>query len=244
MSRSLDNSMPRPDAVRSMRERWERYASTDPHFYIDCAPPGTTPDEFYTGASELALETLEWIGPDVNRSRFLEIGCGLGRMVRHFAGHFERVDGVDISAEMIARAKNADLPSNVVMHLGTGADLHVFEQETFDVVFSSQVFQHIAEGWVIEAYVREVARVLRPRGRAVLQFDSRVNSLGSRLYFTLPERLRLRRHRNFIRRYRRDPAWLRSIATSAGLRVIEERGIGTTVHWLLLTTAVDCDSCA
>ena len=95
--------------------------------------------------------------------RVLEIGCGAGRMTRALAKVFGEVHGVDVSGGMIERAREslADCP-NVHLYQNNGTDLSVLGNLEFDFAFSFIVFQHIPSKAVIENYVREVHRVLRP----------------------------------------------------------------------------------
>jgi SAM-dependent methyltransferase len=224
---------PVDDQVAAMRENWRRFARDDPRYYIACQNGGSH-EAFIEGEVQLAPETLAWLDPNVGRERFLEIGCGLGRLLRHFAPHFTRVDGIDIAPEMVEGARASGLPENVFVSVGSGGDLSGFADGSIDVVFSSQVLQHIPDAAVVRSYVRETARVLRPNGGAILQFDTRVPSLASRLYFSLPNGLRLRRHRDFIRRYRRDAEWVRRTAAEAGLTVYKEHQPGTDRHWFVM----------
>lgn len=98
-------------------------------------------------------------------SKALEIGCGIGRMTRWAAREFGEVHALDVSPAMVeqGRARLADCP-NVTFHLGSGYDLRPLPDAFFDLVFSYIVFQHIPERAAIENYVREAARVLKPRG--------------------------------------------------------------------------------
>ena len=223
------------ERIDVMRTHWERFAREDPLYYISCVPPGTGPEEFFAQGRDLANWTLKWLGDYSPRGRMLEIGCGLGRMLRHFSPAFERVDGIDISPEMIMGAHKFERPENVYLQIGSGTDLAPYPDGVFDFVFCSQVFQHIPDTDVIEKYLCEIARVLRPGGRAALQFDTRRVTLAARIYFVLPERLRGRSHAEYIRRYRRDQRWLRDTIVMAGLRLLDERGAETALHWMLLT---------
>jgi ubiquinone/menaquinone biosynthesis C-methylase UbiE len=95
--------------------------------------------------------------------RVLELGCGAGRVTRALARVFGRVDGVDVSGEMVLRARSAlREQTNIHVHQNNGMDLQAFSDCVFDFAFSSIVFQHIPSKAVIENYVREVSRVLRP----------------------------------------------------------------------------------
>jgi SAM-dependent methyltransferase len=100
---------------------------------------------------------------DPRAMRIVEIGCGAGRMTKALARVFGEVHAVDISAEMIriARARLADLP-NVVFRHNNGMDLAELPSDQFDFALSFIVFQHIPSKAVIESYVKEVGRVLKP----------------------------------------------------------------------------------
>ena len=102
--------------------------------------------------------------------RILEIGCGVGRLTRHLAAIFGDVDGIDVSGEMIreGRRRLRDLP-NVRLHESNGVDLRTFADDSFDFAFSYIVFQHIPDKRVIESYLGEAARVLKPG--AVFKFQ-------------------------------------------------------------------------
>jgi len=103
-------------------------------------------------------------GADPASMRIVEIGCGAGRMTKALSKIFGEVHAVDISAEMIgiARERLAHA-SNVVFHHNNGMDLQELPSGEFDFALSFIVFQHIPSKAVIESYVREVHRVLKPR---------------------------------------------------------------------------------
>lgn len=95
--------------------------------------------------------------------RVLEIGCGAGRLTRALSNIFGEVHGVDVSGEMVAQARKAlaDRPS-VHLYQNNGCDLTVIPEVPFDFAYSAIVFQHISNREIIETYVREVYRLLRP----------------------------------------------------------------------------------
>lgn len=187
---------------------------------------------FYEMGREFAEEVIAWAGDGVGSERMLEIGCGAGRMLVHFARHFDRVDGIDIAPEMLEQARG-HMPDNVALSVVDGASLDDFEAQSVDFVFSVQVFQHIPDRGVIAAYLGESARVLRGGGRAVLQFDSRPDPLLRRLVLRLPDPLLPRDRRRFIRRYPVPPGWPTAAGTAAGLTLIDERAPGTEDHLVL-----------
>jgi SAM-dependent methyltransferase len=93
-------------------------------------------------------------------------------MTRWFAEAFGEVHAFDVSPRMIeaAQARLSGCP-NVHFHPSTGRDLAPLPDASVDLVFSYIVFQHIPSREVIENYVREAARVLRPDGALKFQVN-------------------------------------------------------------------------
>jgi ubiquinone/menaquinone biosynthesis C-methylase UbiE len=95
---------------------------------------------------------------------FLEIGCGIGRVLQHVASMCREVHGLDISAEMVKRGEERlrHLP-NVHLSHGNGYDLEPYADDRFDVVYCGFVFQHMPKTTVYN-YLLETHRVLKPDG--------------------------------------------------------------------------------
>jgi len=92
----------------------------------------------------------------------LEIGCGAGRLSHVLAEHFTTVDSLDVSEDMIARAR-AHSPDNVRFHQVDGSVVPLADGSV-DAVFTVHVLQHLENPAAVEAYLREAHRVLRPGG--------------------------------------------------------------------------------
>jgi len=104
-------------------------------------------------------------GKDPKQMKILEIGCGAGRITRALAAVFGQVYAVDISGEMVRQAKEAlSAHPNAKVVQNNGRDLAVLGDIEVDFAFSMIVFQHIPSREVVENYVREVHRLLRPGG--------------------------------------------------------------------------------
>ncbi len=155
--------------LAKMREDWDRRARENARYYVATANEQWTDEEFFgsgecTVREEILTDMINVCqGKDARAMRVLEIGCGAGRVTRALAKIFGEVHAVDVSGEMVERAKRslADFP-NAFIYQNNGKDLDVVPAQPFDFAFSSIVFQHIPSREVIENYVREVGRLLAP----------------------------------------------------------------------------------
>jgi SAM-dependent methyltransferase len=113
-------------------------------------------------------------------ARALEIGCGLGRLLRPLASRVENAWGVDVSDEMVARAKEALFDVANAEVLPTDGTLAHFGDATIDLVISFIVFQHIPAKRIVSAYICEAARALKGDGVFRFQVDGRPRRKSSR----------------------------------------------------------------
>jgi ubiquinone/menaquinone biosynthesis C-methylase UbiE len=164
------------DVSSRMREDWNARAREDAGYYVAFGRRNQEEAEFFATATEM-INGLEWElrrVPLAQRGnwRALEIGCGPGRLMRPMSRHFVEIEGVDVSDEMIALAKEKlrDVP-NAHAHVTDGASLALFDDDSFDFVYSFAVFQHIPSREVVFEYLRETHRVLRTGGLARFQFN-------------------------------------------------------------------------
>jgi ubiquinone/menaquinone biosynthesis C-methylase UbiE len=203
-----------------MAEAWNALAAEDAMFYIDTARPDWTVDAFLESGKELVEWAVEWAQP--RRGRALDLGCGLGRHSRHLAAVFERVEALDISAEMIDRARTLRHPGNIHFALLSG-NRYPVESNSIDFAMSFLVFQHIPDPADVGRNLNEIRRVLTDGGRAVLHFDTGDRSLLRSLALLLPDRLLPRTRRRFMRRYPLTEKQVRELCSVAGLTIVEER---------------------
>jgi cyclopropane fatty-acyl-phospholipid synthase-like methyltransferase len=158
------------EQLKKMQRDWDKRARENARYYVATGKEEWTDEEFFASGrrtvSEEILTDMTNIcqGKLPGEMRVLEIGCGAGRVTRALAELFGEVYAVDVSGEMVARAQSA-LASRPNAHVfqNNGMDLTVLpDDQPYDFAFSGIVFQHIPSKAVIENYVREVARLLRP----------------------------------------------------------------------------------
>ena len=146
------------------------------------------------GGSDFEATGREFLGHFVDLAglrpdaRVLEIGCGSGRMALPLSGFLNRngaYTGIDITAPSIAwcqqhiarrhpnfQFRHADLYNkryNPTGRVPARAYAFPFPDGSFDLVFLTSVFTHLLPEDT-EHYVREIARMLAPAGRALLTF--------------------------------------------------------------------------
>jgi SAM-dependent methyltransferase len=139
----------------------------------------------------------EAAGVLLEEGRVLDVGCGVGAYMRAFRQFTPHVFGVEIEGE---RAREASSYGGAVQSPGEALP---FPDETFDLVLSHEVIEHVADD---RASIREMVRVLKVDGRLFLfcpnrlyPFETHGHYWRGRYYFGntplinyLPNRLRNR----------------------------------------------------
>lgn len=164
------------DVHQQMREDWNARAREDAGYYVAFGARGQSEEDFFATAKDtadgLARELKRLPPADPRSRRALEIGCGPGRLMRPMSAHFGEIHGVDVSDEMIARARrNLAGIAHAHVHVGSGSSLGMFASESFDVAYSYAVFQHIPSKEVVFGYLRDAHRVLKTGGLLLAQFN-------------------------------------------------------------------------
>ncbi len=161
---------------------WDEFSDLDAYWAVLADPAKKygkwDSDEFYrTGQEEIdrMMAQAKNLGHPKGRQTALDFGCGLGRLTRALSHHFQQCYGVDISEVMLTKAKELNqsfLNCNFVWN--PKGDLQVFGNNHFDLIYSNIVLQHIPSKRVIEAYIREFVRILKPNGLMVFQLPCRI----------------------------------------------------------------------
>ncbi len=191
----MSKGISRQDQLERMRRDWDARARENARHYVDTSRTDWSDEEFFaSGEQGVAEEILTDMGnicqgKDPLEMRIIEIGCGAGRLTRALSKVFGEVHAVDISSEMVAQASKAlaDRP-NAHIYQNNGCDLTVLPPLEYDFAYSAIVFQHIPSREIIENYVREVHRLLRPGGlfKFWVQGDMRTQSSPDESWLGVP----------------------------------------------------------
>ncbi len=119
--------------------------------------------------SEIAAHSFFGPGESI-----LDIGCRHGEDIQQVldSGFKGKVVGVDIDGEVLRRASVKFKGANNVEILRANAIELPFKDDSFDLVYSSEVIEHIED---VGSFLREVGRVLKKGGVLIVTTPSRYN---------------------------------------------------------------------
>lgn len=158
-----------------MRRFWDDRAAENAVWYIDTSLDAEAPDleQFLaTGREVVRIAVLDAPVRPATMGHALEIGPGVGRICLALAEHFDRVTGIDVSAEMVERARDFVDDDRIELLVGDGVTLRPVPDASVDLVTSFTVLQHLPSEELVAGYLREAARVLRPGGVLAVQWNN------------------------------------------------------------------------
>lgn len=99
-----------------------------------------------------------------NSMKILDFGCGDGNSSKYFSKYFNNSEiiGIDVSEQSIKEANQKKI-KNAGFQSFNGKTIP-FEDNQFDVIFTSMVFHHIEHN-LHDSILNEIRRVLKPGGR-------------------------------------------------------------------------------
>ena len=225
-----------------MRAYWDERARLNAAWYVDTTLDFEQPDMerfFASGAKIVHDHYVDGLAHPAQTHLAVEIGSGLGRLCLGLRKHFDRVIGVDISQEMVNQARKLVDDPDIEFVLSDGVGITGVDTAAADLVFTFTVFQHIPDPTIVEGYIAEAGRVLRPGGVFIFQWNNESGSFSWRLRRTrlsLLQRTGLRPERYG----RHAPEFLGSriprdrierALTAAGLELVGTKGDGTLFTW-------------
>jgi SAM-dependent methyltransferase len=163
--------------IQSYAASWESNAAADSFYSIltDSAKRGRWDTEEFlaTGEEEISrvFAFMEHAGITLSSNeRFLDFGCGVGRLSKALMSRFRSGIGVDISSRMIEQARklNTDCPA---LEFIVNQKLDLKELPKVDFVYSHIVLQHMPNEHQ-EAFIKEFLRLLTPGGVAAFQIPT------------------------------------------------------------------------
>lgn len=141
---------------------------------LEFAPPAEEIDTTYDGVAPLYDETFEdisvradelrWLRRQLAKLRkpnLLDLGCGTGSFLRAIEDLVERAEGADLSAGMLAQARERSAGNCKLSFTKIDGPHLPFPDESFDAVTSVLSFRYL--DW--DPVISEILRVLKPGGR-------------------------------------------------------------------------------
>jgi ubiquinone/menaquinone biosynthesis C-methylase UbiE len=183
--------------TKVMRRDWDNRARKNAFHYIASWRKDWDLASFLASGEE---DYLKFVAPVLQRcgiSRtgrvMAELGCGAGRMTPNFASRYEKVIALDLSSEMLLRAREIHAQAVNILWLRIGgADLACLASDSVDFVFSYLVLQHLPNEELVSSYIREMLRILPPEGAFLFQFngsDKPTMNLSGRLAWGIVDAL-------------------------------------------------------
>jgi SAM-dependent methyltransferase len=160
-------------------------------------------ERIHYGNFEANKKFLNKVGLPQKEDRVLEIGCGKGGMLYYLITEGYEAEGVEKSQEHIERANR--IYGNLPIKKVDGVELP-YESNTFDVVMSFDVLEHIPN---TDGHLKEVGRVLKVGRSYLLQSPNKwTNSIFATVRWRSLKWRRdhcsLHSYYQFIRRFRKN----------------------------------------
>lgn len=126
--------------------------------------------------------------PSYREKTGLDFGCGCGRNVMNLITRFKRMDGVDISSELIKTCyenlnKMGYNDDKVSFYTCDGVSLSILNSNTYDFIMSTIVLQHICVYEIRYNYLKEFYRLLKQDGMISIQMGYGNKHPSTRHYY-------------------------------------------------------------
>jgi SAM-dependent methyltransferase len=122
------------------------------------------PDEDQVESRRTFFQKTGFSPEELEGSRVLDVGCGMGRFAEVAAAHGAEVVGVDLSIAVEAANRNLGQLPNTAFIQADVFDLPL-QPETFDLIYSIGVLHHTPD---TRAAFAELPKLLKPGGRIAI----------------------------------------------------------------------------
>jgi ubiquinone/menaquinone biosynthesis C-methylase UbiE len=148
-------------------------------------------------SAEVLAEKVEFAKPQP-QELVLDVACGPGAFVLAIAPRVSFVTGIDLTPEMLRRARQFQAEKQIANAVFACADAdHIpFPDACFDLVSCQHAFHHITKP---EPVLQEMIRVTKPQGRLLILDPLAPESDTKFELFNRIERLRDRSHTSSLR---------------------------------------------
>lgn len=136
--------------------------------------------------------------------KILEIGCGLGGLLKYLLDQGYDIRGTEIDTEYLKKSKElyGSLPITLV-----DSEILPFDDHSFDVVISFDVFEHLHDS---DNHLKEVSRVLKDKGFYLLQTPNKYTNIlfeiirHKSLTLWMEDHVSLHTYKEVIRRFNKN----------------------------------------
>jgi SAM-dependent methyltransferase len=114
---------------------------------------------------DIILEATRHFDMDCKGKSILDFGCASGHITKDYLSlDPAQLVGVDISEDAVSFAKEHYVDEKLAFRLGSVSDIPV-DDESIDVAFSFDVFEHVSD---IDSIVAALHRVIKPGGHVLI----------------------------------------------------------------------------
>ena len=208
-----------------LKKDWEERAQEDSSLFVMAESKAEEERIIESGKYDFYTEIYPRIKDyHTSQSYVLEVGCGIGRLGYHVADICKEYYGVDISQKLLNIAdRRLQEFDNVYFFETSGYDLEGIENNSVDIVYEYICFQHIPSEEIIESYIKEIDRVLKKGGIALLHGRD-VQGIHTDDNYS----------GNTWHGCQMSPELIRKSIESTSLCIVSEEGIQTDRYWVSL----------
>jgi len=164
--------MPKPSRRAIDAAAWDVFARHQPYYHILSHPSMLSPGpdqqaEFWASGEQDIASLQAFAGLVFEVGAGVDLGCGLGRLTRALRALTSHQIGLDISAEMLIQAREANRAFSSMEFRQIGEHHWPIETGSCVLVSSLYVLQHMSTLDLMEHSISEMGRILVPGGKAV-----------------------------------------------------------------------------